>query len=116
MALDVKDDILPANFTISEAAKAAIEVMRADYDAAFPDNPAAVPAVGWAYVNLNSGVQYERVFVSFYQRDQYAEIAHGIQEVSGVKLIFFTTEEHHPKFNDKVLDHAPGRGFFLREP
>ena len=110
------DDILPANFTISNAAKAAIEAMRADYDAAFPDNPAAVPAVGWAHVKLKSGAQYESVFVAFYQRDKLPEIAHGIQEVSGVKLIFFTTEEHHPKFEGKILDHAAEQGFFLREP
>jgi hypothetical protein len=33
-----------------------------------------------------------------------------------VKLIYFTIEKFHPLFDGKVLDHAPERGFFLREP
>jgi hypothetical protein len=45
-----------------------------------------------------------------------ADIAAGIQEVSGIKLVFFTTEEHHGKFAGKVLDFAAERGFFLRAP
>jgi putative cell wall-binding protein len=52
-----ENGLLPINFTISEAAKNAINAMRADYDAAFPNNPAVVPAIGWAYVNPRCGVE-----------------------------------------------------------
>jgi hypothetical protein len=43
-------------------------------------------------------------------------VADAIQEVSGLKLVFFTTEQYRPRFQGKVLDHAAERGFFLRDP
>lgn len=45
-----------------------------------------------------------------------AEVAHGIQEVSGVKLIFFTMEKYLSKFEGQILDHSDEQGFFLRKP
>jgi hypothetical protein len=44
------------------------------------------------------------------------EVADDIQEVSGVKFIYFTTDEFHRLFEGKVLDFADDRGFFLRAP
>jgi hypothetical protein len=43
-------------------------------------------------------------------------IAHGVQEVSGLPVVFFTTAEHSPKFDRKIVDHAPQKRFFLRDP
>ena len=111
----VSEDILPINFTISVAAKHAVEKIRADYDAAWPDDPAAVLCVGWGITIPDSGPRSESVVVGYYQRSMLADIAHGIQEVSGVKLVFFTTEEYHGNFAGKVLDFARDLGFFLRE-
>jgi hypothetical protein len=56
------------------------------------------------------------VVVSFYPRSMAADVAHGIQEVSGVKFIYFTTEQFHPLFEGKVLDYSEDRRFFLRAP
>jgi len=42
-------------------------------------------------------------------------VAHGVQEVSELQVVFFTTAEHHPKFEGKVVDHDQARGFFLRD-
>jgi hypothetical protein len=110
-------DILPVNFTISAQAKHAAEAIRVQYDAKFPDDPAAVLCVAWGVVIPNSGgARSENVMVGYYQQSMLRDIAHGIQEASGVKLVFFTTEEHHGKFAGKVLDFASDRGFFLREP
>jgi hypothetical protein len=47
---------------------------------------------------------------------QSAQVAHGIQEVSGVPLIFFTTEDYYANFSGKVLDYQDDTGFFLRQP
>ncbi len=54
--------------------------------------------------------------LSFYPQSMAASVAHGIQEVSGVKLIYFTIEKFHPLFDGKMIDHSADRGFFLREP
>ena len=104
------------HFTISEAAKRAAENIRADYDATFPHDPAAVLCVSWGIIMPNSGSVSETVIVGYYQQSKRAEVARGIQEASGVKLIFFTTEEYHGRFAGKILDFASERGFFLRTP
>jgi hypothetical protein len=43
-------------------------------------------------------------------------VTHGIQEVSGVPLIFFTTEDYVGNFAGKVLDWTSERSFFMRAP
>src|SRR5205085_5318710 len=92
-----QSEILRANFTISPAAKNAIDQIRRDLDAQFAD-PAAVLCVGWGFYIPNSGPRWENVTISFYTRSEFADVAHGIQEVSGIKLIFFTTEEYLDRF------------------
>lgn len=112
----VQSDILAANFTISSAGRAAAERLRRDYDEQFLEDPAAVLSVAWGIATFESGAQAENVVLGFYPRSMFAEVSHGIQEVSGVKLIFFTTRDYLDKFEGKVLDHVEGRGFFLRAP
>jgi len=107
-------EILPVNFTVSEAAKRAAEKIRADYDAKWPDNPAAVLFVGWGITMSGTERRSENVIVGYYQQSDLAAVAHGIQEASGVKLVFFVADEFHAKFEAKVLDYARDRGFFLR--
>jgi len=109
-------NILRANFTISDAAKKGIEGLRAQYDDWSPDDPAAVLCVAWAIPVNGTGSAPGNVMLTFYPRSMLADVAHGIQEVSGVKLIFFTTEDYLSKFAGKILDYTDGGGFFLREP
>jgi len=111
-----ESEILRANFTISPAAKAAIERVRHDYDAEFSDDPAAVLVVGWGLFSHESGPRWANVVISFYPRSMLAEVAHGIQEVSGINLIFFTLKEYLHKFEGKILDHSEDQGFFMRKP
>jgi hypothetical protein len=107
---------LPVNLTISAEAKKAAEKVRADYDAAHPTDPAAVLCVAWGVVIPVAGSRSENVVIGYYQKSMLRDVAHGIQETSGVKLVFFTTNEYHGKFAGKVLDFTVERGFFLREP
>ncbi len=110
-------NMLPVNFTISPAAKNAIALITRDHDALFPHDPAALPSIGWGSYYANDDTKlFENVVLSFYRQSQRAEIAHGIQKASELELIFFITEEHHPKFAGKVLDHTTEGGFFLRNP
>ena len=109
-----QSEILRANFGISPAAKRAIEQVRRDYDAEFRDDPAAVLSVAWGFFSHQSGnPNWENVVISFYPRSMLADVSHGIQEVSGVKLILFTTEEYLDRFEGKVLDHSQSQGFFM---
>jgi len=110
-----QSDVLPVNFTISPEAKNAIAQIRREYDAQFSDDPAAVLCVGWGLYSRDSKPQFENVVISFYPQSMLAEVSRGIQEASGLHLVFFTTEQYRRKFAGKVLDHAEGRGFFLRE-
>jgi hypothetical protein len=111
-----QSDILVANFTISAAARAAAERLMRDYDAQFPEDPAAVLGVAWGIATFDSGGHAENVVLTFYPRSMLAEVSHGIQDVSGMKIIFFTTRDYLDKFEGKVLDHVEGRGFFMRAP
>jgi hypothetical protein len=106
-------DTLSVNFAISPAAKREIEIIRQQWNAKFSD-PAAVLMVGWGLFHDDSGRGSENVVVSFYAKSQLPEIAHGIQTVSGIEVVFFTTPQHHSKFEGKIVDYAIDRGFFLR--
>ena len=104
-----------ANFTISATAKAEIESLRRFWNEQCRD-PAAVTVIAWGLFEGNSGEHWEGVVVTFYGKSQLREVAHGIQEVSGLPIIFFTNEDYAPRFNGKVVDHAADKGFFLRTP
>lgn len=108
--------IVPVNFTIAAAAKREFENLRVAYDNHQPSDPAAVLAVSWGIFQLDSGGRFENVVVSYYSQTQLAGVAHAVQEVSGVKLVFFTIPKYAAKFDGKVLDHSPERSFFLRSP
>jgi hypothetical protein len=86
-----------------------------EYDNRFSDDPAATLSVAWGYVD-GADPFSGRVVLSFYPQSMAADVMHGVQEVSGVKLIYFTTEKFHPLFDGKVIDHSAERGFFLRAP
>ena len=109
------DDLLPVNFTISPAAKQEIEVIRQQWNEQSSD-PAAVLMVGWGLFHFNSGKTGENVVISFYGSSQLPQVAHGIQKVSGMDVVFFTIPQYYSKFEGKVIDHASDRGFFLRGP
>ena len=108
-------DILRANFTISDAAKREIENVRRFWNENVPD-PAAVLMVSWGFYHFNSGEKAQGVIISFYGQSELPRVAHGVQRVSGIDLVFFTLPEYLPKFEGKVIDHTPERSFFLREP
>jgi hypothetical protein len=109
-------DLLPINFSISDRAKIEIGVMRRDFEEQFPSDPVVAVMIGWGLFYLNSGERSENVVIGFYQQSQLDEFAHGIQEVAGMKVVFFTISKYHARFEGKVIDYAPERGFFLREP
>jgi hypothetical protein len=102
-----------ANFVFSSAAIAAIERMRADWQAQFGDRPEIV-SVAWGLYEFDDGKRGEGVIVSFYTREQRAEMAEFIQIVSGLETIFFTIPRYAPHFNGKVIDFSEERLFFLR--
>jgi hypothetical protein len=96
--------ILPINFTISDNAKLEIRNLRDFWNAKSLD-PAAVAVIAWGLFQNTSGERRENVLVTFYGQSQLSEIADG-----------FTTQDHYPKFEGKVIDHMAERGFFLRGP
>jgi len=108
-------DIPVANFTISDAAKRGIDLVREAFNARSSE-PAALACIGWGRLTPHSGPPSENVVVSFYGQSYVSQVAKAIQNVSGVKVVFFASPKDYPKFNGKVLDFAAARGFFLREP
>jgi hypothetical protein len=110
-------DILRANFTISDAAKHEFKNLRRFWDENVPNrDPAGVLTVSWGFYHFNSGEKAQGVIVSFFGQSELPRVAHGIQRVSGIDLVFNTLPEYLPKFEGKVLDHTPERSFFLRKP
>jgi hypothetical protein len=109
-----KSDITPVNFRISAAAARAMERVRREHDIQFPDDPAAVLSVGWGTYIAHSAKQFEGVVIGVYTRSSFPDVAHGVQEASGVKFIYFATEDVGRHFAGKILDHTDDRGFFLR--
>src|SRR5215210_1606459 len=108
-------DILPANFTISEKAKMAIEDLRRDWNAR-SDDPATVVWIAWGIFSPYSGSSFENVIVSFYGQSQLVRNADAIQSISGLDVMFFTIPEYHHHFEGKILDFEPRAWFFLRDP
>ena len=106
---------LRANFTISDAAKREIENLRRHWNEKISD-PAAVVTVSWGFYHFGSGEKAENVVISFFGQSELLRVAHGIQRVSGIDLVFNTWEEYLPKFEGKVIDHTQNRSFFLRKP
>ena len=115
MNADLPSDIPAVNFTISSGAREGIDRLRASYNANSAD-PADVATIVWGRVMPKSGDPFETVVVTFYPRSMRASIAPAIQMVSGLEVFFFATSLDLPKFQDKVLDFAEDRGFFLRAP
>ena len=105
-----------ATFTFSAAALAAIEDIRQDWKRQFPSEEPDVVSVAWGLMTLNDGRKGELPIVSFYTRDERAQIEPYIQIVSGLETIFFTTAEYVHHFEDKVLDFSKERFFFIRRP
>ena len=108
-------DILRANFTVSDAAKREIENLRRSWNENVSD-PAAVVTVSWGFYHFDSGEKAENVVISFFGQSELPRVAHGIQRVSGIDLVFNTWREYLPKFEGKVIDHTQDRSFFLRKP
>ncbi|MEJ2623686.1 MAG: hypothetical protein P8Z80_03840 [Pseudolabrys sp.] len=111
-----ESDLLPINFSISDRAKIEIGNMRKYYEEQFPSDPVVAVMIGWGLFHFNSGETGENVVVGFYQQSQLDDFAHGIQEVAGMKVVFFTIPKYHARFDGKVIEYAPERGFYLREP
>lgn len=105
-----------ARFIISEAGRREIEVIRATWDATFPDDPADAVWIAWAQRIPRDGEPSYGVFVSFYSRSRRQDTESSIQVVSGLPVLFFARDEDVPRFDGKVVDFAPTQGFFLREP
>jgi hypothetical protein len=107
--------LIPARFTFSPDAIAAIERIRADWQAQFGDHPEIV-SVAWGLYEFKDNRRAQGVIVSFYTRDQRASMAEFIQIVSGLETILFTIPRYAPHFEGKVIDYSEERFFFLRDP
>ena len=55
------------------------------------------------------------MFFTFYSQEEYPGIAYGVEEASGVRLVFFITRENYGKFAGKTVDFSETRKFFLRD-
>jgi hypothetical protein len=111
------EPIIEPNFTISDAALAALASLKAHMTRDDPDNPPAVAMVAWGlFYDKQNQKRLENVIVSFYPRSQLAEVEHGIRVVSGLPLIFFVTKETAAHFAGKQLHYMEGDWFFLRDP
>ena len=108
--------LVPARFTISDAAKREIDQLSEGWTARIADDPAAGAWISWAEWRPHVGEPWQAVFVTVYGRAYGEEIAEIIQEVSGVAVLFTAHPDDAPRFNGKVVDFHPDQGFFLREP
>jgi hypothetical protein len=109
--MSINERLVP-NFTISDAAKIKIAALRSLWPSKTGEN-AGVLSVGWGQTTLNSGEQFEHVVIGFYAESQRPEIAHLLEQVSGLELLFFITPDNHSRFQGKVLDFTKDRSFHL---
>lgn len=108
-------DLLRVNFTFSHAAKAGLEQFRQTLERTSLGDPPALASVGWGY-KLDAPPETGNVAVGFYRQLEEADVADRIQEVSGVRFVYFITADHYRRFEGKVLDFSEKHGFFLRDP
>jgi hypothetical protein len=105
----MRDDQPPmVNFSIASSAKKELEVPCRAYEE-HANAEADVVMIGWGEYRMNDGRQFGDVIVSFYEKDQRADIKDGIQLVDGVEVLFFTTRSLSKNFAGKTLVHESGR-------
>ena len=109
----MKIDGLPVNFSISARAKEEIDTMRQYMNNRSPGS-AAIPMIAWGdLIDDRTGKTAGCPCVGFYHQSQMPEVTRGIEKVSGVDVIFFITSRDYWRFENKILDFDPKRGFLL---
>jgi hypothetical protein len=104
---------MPINFTFSAETLSEIEVIRAEWQEKFKNNPAVV-MVAWGEFYDHQKRIGESVVISFYTEDMRDEIAKGIEKLQGLEVLFQITRENYARFERKIIHHSKERGFFLR--
>lgn len=106
----------PINFAFTENGRRGIDELRDIYDRAFPDDPAVFPMVAWGIYDLDNGIVFENVIVSFYAKAQADDMRPYLQRVGDIDLVYFITEEYHSKLEGMLIDYRTDDGFFLLDP
>ena len=115
LSLVNRSNQLPGNFALALPAKRALERLRSEIDARYPEDPVAVVSIAWGYspgVNPLSG----DVVIGFYPRSLMADVAHGVQEVFGMKLVFARARNSIRCSPARFSITKRAGGFFLRDP
>jgi hypothetical protein len=114
----MKIDGFPANFSISEPAKAQIGTIRTAYLERFPHDPPTMLMVGWGAPPGPDGLpdhELGNVAVGFYLQSEFGpEKRHLAETVSGLTLIYAVGPDQYSMFDGKVVDYSDERKFFLR--
>ena len=109
------EGFIPATFSFSAAARTFIDKLTIEAETRAHE-PAAAFSVAWGTCFGNDGRISQGVVVGFYMRSELKDnTASWIQLIDGIDVIFNTIPSLAPKFDGKVLDYLPERGFFLRD-
>ncbi len=104
----------PVNFTISDAAKKEIDHLRSIWKGMTNAEP-DVMSIAWGNVvpHKNPAMTQGYLVIAFYPPEYRAEIAHALEYISGLELLFFITKENYYRFEGKIIHHTPEKSFHL---
>lgn len=112
-------NIIPAPFTLSDAAVRQIGRLRSEYLSHSPGDPPVMPGVNLARRLFDDGsFGPEKVIVGFWRASEFKDADFSlVQRISGVELVFPIPPKDLPAFVGKEIDYRPEDGFFpLRTP
>ena len=108
-------DILPINFSLSDAARRRLEELEDSFNERYPDDPAAILGFGWGYM-LGTSPDKGNVAIGFHRQSEKRAVVAGAQEAFGRQVIFAVSEANHRRFEGKILDLDDQNQLYLRDP
>lgn len=114
--MSYNDQCPSIKFRFSKSCILGVEKLRKDWIKNFPFEEPDIVTVSWGEIYCNNGKKGELPIVSFYKKEIRHQIQKHIQMLSGIEVVFFTTDTDARNFQGKVLDFSDKQGFFLRDP
>ncbi len=98
----------PVNFSISPAAREAIERLRRECPF-----PADIVGIGWGYLSPAQDGDEGLPAIGFYPPEDRPGLEHLLEIVDGVELVYAITGKDYHRLEGMMLHFAPERAFFV---
>ena len=103
---------VPKNFTITDDARSEIAKLRIEWNRKTSD-PAIALWIGWGLYDGKDDQKFETLVISFVGESQAQQTLPHLLNISGEKVLLFTTDQFLAQFENKRLDYHKDKGLHL---